>query len=130
MGAPGAAWSSPGSKGGEGRKRGGATWFPNEESSLWLECRKAFQQEVRHGSLGGNLFHHSSTAGLDEQRQSMVLELYCRKTGRKRESRKKERGQPWLCGERGEGRERRRARYESKKGEGLREQRGAKQLLL
>ena len=28
------------------------------------------------------------TAGLDEQRQSMVLELYCRKAGRKREGRK------------------------------------------
>jgi hypothetical protein len=31
-----------------------------------------------------------STAGLDEQRQSMVLELYCRKAGGKRESRKRE----------------------------------------
>ena len=30
-------------------------------------------------------------AGLDEQRQSMVLELYCRKAGRKREGRKRER---------------------------------------
>jgi hypothetical protein len=28
---------------------------------------------------------------LDEQRQSMVLELYCRKAGRKREGRKRER---------------------------------------
>jgi hypothetical protein len=28
--------------------------------------------------------------GLDDQRQSMVLELYCRKVGRKRESRKRE----------------------------------------
>jgi hypothetical protein len=33
-------------------------------------------------------------AGFDEQRQSMALELYCRKTGRKREGRKKERGGP------------------------------------
>ena len=57
--------------------------------------------------------------GLDEQRQSMVLELYCRKAGGKREGRKRERGQPWPCGERGEGRERRRARAESKKGESL-----------
>ena len=29
-------------------------------------------------------------AGLDEQRQSMVLELYCIKAGRKREGRKRE----------------------------------------
>jgi hypothetical protein len=29
-------------------------------------------------------------AGLDEQRQSVVLELYCRKAGRKREGRKRE----------------------------------------
>ena len=30
-------------------------------------------------------------AGLDEQRQSMVLKLYCRKAGRTREGRKRER---------------------------------------
>jgi hypothetical protein len=30
--------------------------------------------------------------GLDDQRQSMVLELYCRKAGRKREGRKRETG--------------------------------------
>jgi hypothetical protein len=29
---------------------------------------------------------------LDEQRQSMLLELYCRKAGRKREDRKRETG--------------------------------------
>jgi hypothetical protein len=34
-------------------------------------------------------------------RESMVLELYCRKAGRKGEGRKKERGQPWPHGERG-----------------------------
>jgi hypothetical protein len=45
---------------------GESPWF-----SLWLECRKA--------------------TGLDEQRQSVVLELYCRKAGRKREGRKRER---------------------------------------
>jgi hypothetical protein len=39
----------------------------------------------------------------------MVLELYCRKAGGRREGRKRERGQPWPRGERGEGRERRRA---------------------
>jgi hypothetical protein len=48
-------------------------------------------------------------AGLDEQRQSMVLELYCRKAERKRGGRKRERGQPWPDGETEEGRERRRA---------------------
>jgi hypothetical protein len=48
-----------------------------------LDCRKAFWWEVTGGSLGGNLFHCSSTACLYDQRQSMVLELYCRKTGRK-----------------------------------------------
>jgi hypothetical protein len=52
--------------------------------------RMAFWWEVRRGSLGESLSHHSSTVGLDEQRQSMVLELYCRKAGRKRE-RKRER---------------------------------------
>jgi hypothetical protein len=76
--------------------------------------------------LGGSLSHHSSIAGLDEQRQSMVLELYCRKSERKREGRKKERGLAmvtWREGERE--RDRRRARDESKKGESLkRERRG------
>jgi hypothetical protein len=32
--------------------------------------------EVRPGSLGEGLAHHSSMAGLDEQRQSVVLVLY------------------------------------------------------
>ena len=31
-----------------------------------------------------------NTVGLDEQRQSMVLELYCRKAGGKRKGRKRE----------------------------------------
>jgi hypothetical protein len=43
----------------------------------------AFWQEIRHGTLGESPSHHSSTAGLDDQRQSMVLELYCRNAGRK-----------------------------------------------
>jgi hypothetical protein len=59
-------------------------------SSPWLEHRRAFWWEVRLGSLGKSLSHHSSTIVLDEQRQSMVLELYCRKAGRKREGRKRE----------------------------------------
>jgi hypothetical protein len=45
----------------------------------------------------------------------MVLELYCRKIGRKKEGRKRERGLPWPREERGEGRARRRARDDSKK---------------
>ena len=42
-------------------------------------------------SLGESISHISSTMGLDEQRQSMVLELYCTKTGRRRKGRKSER---------------------------------------
>ena len=57
----------------------------------WLEVRKTFWQEVRRSSLGESLSHHSSTVGLDEQRQSMVIELYGRKAGRKTEGRKRER---------------------------------------
>jgi hypothetical protein len=49
----------------------------------------------------------------------MVLELFCRKAGEKRDGIKRERGCPWSCIERGKGRERRRARYESKKCESL-----------
>ena len=49
----------------------------------------AFWQEVRRGSLGESVSHCSSMAGLDEQRQSMVLELYCRKAERKRENKGK-----------------------------------------
>ena len=86
------ALSSPGLEGGEGREigvlggshTGESLWF-----SPWLECRKAFQQEVRRSSLGESLSHHSSTAGFDEQRQSIVLELNCRKTGRKIEGKRK-----------------------------------------
>jgi hypothetical protein len=67
-------------------------------------------------------------AGLDAQRQSMVLELYCRKAARKREGRKRETSHGmWR---EGEGRERRRARDESKKGESIRKGGGAKQPLL
>jgi hypothetical protein len=35
----------------------------------------------------------------------VVLELYCRKAGRNREGRERERGWPWPRGERGEERE-------------------------
>jgi hypothetical protein len=58
-------------------------------SGLWLECRKAFWWEVRCSSLGESLSHHSSMADLDEQRQSIVLELYCKKAGCKRKGKRK-----------------------------------------
>jgi hypothetical protein len=105
MGTPGGGLVSPGLKGGEGRERGvlGDSQVGKSPcSSPWLEPRKAFRQEVRHGSLGESLSHSPYTVYLDEQRQSMVLALYCRKTGRKREGRKRKRGWPWPCGERGE----------------------------
>jgi hypothetical protein len=47
---------------------------------------------VRCGSLGENLFHCSSTAGLDEQRQYMVSELYCKKAKEKEKRYKREAG--------------------------------------
>jgi hypothetical protein len=50
---------------------------------FWLEHRKSFWREVRRGLLGESLSNPSSTAGLDEQRQSMVLELSGRKAGGK-----------------------------------------------
>jgi hypothetical protein len=56
----------------------------------WLEGRNAFRQEIRCSSLRESLSHLSSTAGLDEQKQSMVLDLCCRKAGRKREGRKRD----------------------------------------
>ena len=62
-----------------GSHAGESHWF-----GPWLEHRKAFQREVRHSSSGEGLFLCSNTAGLDEQRWSMVLELYCRKAERKR----------------------------------------------
>jgi hypothetical protein len=46
----------------------------------------------------------------------MVLELYCREAGETRESRRRERDQPWSHGEMGQGK---RGGLESKKGEGL-----------
>ena len=74
MEALGAAWSTPGLKGGEGRGRGHQG---GSCSGPWLEHRKAFWWEVRCSLLGESLSHHSSTEGLDEQRESMVLEHYC-----------------------------------------------------
>ena len=73
----------------------------------------AFWWEVRHGSLGESPSHHSSKEGLDDQRQSMVLGLYCRKAGRKREGRKRETGHGHM--ERGvKGKRERRVREEER----------------
>ena len=93
IGAPGAAQSSCGLKGGEDMERGGTGWFPRGRESLVqsvVGTRKPFSWLVRGKSIP--LFN---TAGFDEQRQSVVLELYCRNAGRKREGRKRERGRPW-----------------------------------
>ena len=57
----------------------------SEHSGSGLEHRKAFHQEIRNGSLGESLSHPPSFTGLDEQRLSMVLELYYREAGGKRE---------------------------------------------
>jgi hypothetical protein len=62
----------------DGSHRGKSPW-----SGPWLEHRMAFWWEVRHRSLGESLSHLSSMVGLKDQRQSMVLEFYCRKAGRK-----------------------------------------------
>jgi hypothetical protein len=67
-----------------------------------MKHRKVFRWEVRCGLLEGNNSHHSSMVGLDEQRESMVLEFYCRKTGAKREGRERSAMATW----RGGGRER------------------------
>ena len=108
-----------------------------------MEHRKAFNWEIRNGLLGENLSHHPpNSVGLDEQRLSMVLELYYRKTGGEREGRK-DRDWPWPRGKKGERRERERQerlenerekeerRKKTKREErGVREQGGAKQPLL
>jgi hypothetical protein len=59
-----------------------------EHSGSGLEHMKAFHLESRKGSLGESLSLPPSAVGLDEQRCSMVLELYYRKAGRKREGRR------------------------------------------
>jgi hypothetical protein len=106
MGALETAQSSPGRREERARREGvlgGSHVGKSPWSGPWLEHRKAFCQ-VRQGSLGESLSHHSSTVGLDEQRHSMVLQLYCRKAGRKREIRKREAGhghvERWGKGER------------------------------
>jgi hypothetical protein len=72
-----------------------------------MEHRKAFHWKIRNVSLEESLSHHPSKAGLDEQRQSMVLELYGRKVGGKKEG-KKER-------ETGHGQEKKRGKRRGKR---------------
>jgi hypothetical protein len=87
----------------------------------------AFWQEIRRGSLGESPSHCSSTVGLHDQRQSMVLELYCGKAWRKREGRKREASHGHVeRGIKGE----RKGGLSSKKGKSLSERGGAKQPLL
>ena len=64
--------------------------------------------------MGESLSRSSNTVVLDEQRESMVLELYCRKAERKREGKRKRGDGHGHMGERGEGRGKRRARDERK----------------
>ena len=68
--------------GGEGML-GGSHMGESPWSGLWLEHRMAFWWEVICCTLGESLFLSSGKAGLGDQRQSKVLELYCRKGGRK-----------------------------------------------
>ena len=100
-------------KRGEDREREGTGWFPQGRVlgpvHGWSTGRpSSWRLDM---ALRGNLFHHSITVGLDEKKQSMVLEFYCRKTERKREA---SRG---LVERREEGRGKKRARDENKKGE-------------
>ena len=106
MRAPGAAQSTPGWKGEECRGRGGAGWFPLRQEPLVRSVAGA--QEVRCSSLEESLFHCSSTVGLDEQRWSMALELYCKKAERRIEGRKREAGHGHVERGRKGGRERER----------------------
>ena len=87
----------------------------------WLEHRKAFQWEIKCSSLGESLSHCSSTKDLDEQRQSIVLELYCRKARRKRKGKRRREAGHGHVERRGDGRWEKRDRDETKKGESLRE---------
>jgi hypothetical protein len=97
---------SPGAEERRGQGERGSWMVPTRARILGLvngwSAGRPSGREARCGSLGESLSHWSSMAGLDEQRQSMVLELYYRKSEGKRESRKRERGRPWPRGARGE----------------------------
>ena len=91
---PPSAWTALGQKGEEGRGRGsldGSHAGKRLWSGPWLEHRKAFQLEVKQGYLEESLSYFLSMEGLDEQRQSIVLELYCRKAEREKVERERER---------------------------------------
>jgi hypothetical protein len=96
--------------GGKGRKcshNGESPWF-----GLCLEHKQAFWWEVRRGSLGESLPHHSSMVDLDEQRQFMVLELYVERQG---EREKVERGREDGHDQMERGREREKKDYRVRK---------------
>jgi hypothetical protein len=75
----------------EGRGRRGSHTKESEPSGPWLEHRKDFHEEIRNSPLGESLSHPSSAVSLDEHRLSIVLEVYYRTAGGKREGRKTER---------------------------------------
>jgi hypothetical protein len=79
---PGAAQSALGLKG-AGPGGEGAGWLLCRRESLVWSCGwkpwEAFLREIRHDSLEEGLSHRSSMVSLDERKQSMILELYCRK---------------------------------------------------
>jgi hypothetical protein len=91
-------------------------------------AQEGLLKEVRLGWLGESLSHRSSMTGLDEQRQSMVLELYCRKAGGKKEGRKRE-GEAGHGHVEREGKREREEGLESKKSKSLKRG-GAKQPFL
>ena len=109
------------------RGQGGGSWVVPISLRV-LDLIHGWSAGRRSGGrldAGESLTHYSSMAGF-EQRQSMVLQLYCRMVGVKRESRKG-RGACmalWREGARERKRERRRSRDESKRGESLNEERG------
>jgi hypothetical protein len=71
-------------------------------SGQGLECRKTFRREGRPRSLGETLSHlifqSRHKAGLDDQRQSMVLELYCGKQGEREKGERGGGAWPWREG--------------------------------
>ena len=98
---------APGRKAGEGRGTGGCWEVPTQMRVLSLVHGYSIGRPSGR-RLGESLYHHSSTVDLDGQKQSKVLELYCRKSGEKREGRKSD--WAWPRGKKGEERERRKVR--------------------
>jgi hypothetical protein len=116
MGAEGVA-HNPQAKGRKGRGEREALCGSLEGESLGpVNDWSTGGREVRCSHLGENLSHHSSTSSLNEQRQFIVLELYCRMAGGKREGSKGETSHGQV--ERRE-KEKKEGRLESKKSESL-----------